>query len=621
MSDILKDFDENEEIEIEPSTSKTLRKSSRQPKLTEKMKSYLQDQSENLPTNKFATNQSENVQKEKSTEMTPPSNKEAHKNNPFIEEEENEQHDEEIETVQKEDSFNSSEKDNVQQTPPQTPAHKEKDFTEKSGNEEDENENVQENDNQQAEQKVTNDTTLSYKDINNLTSYIKDGIITVKQFIEAQNEDRFCTQTKLELENKTPEQLGFIIESDMLFRISKNGKKPVLPKCMIDILINIKHFTIFGSHSSATRISRDIKENFFIPKNELYERLKEVTKTCYLCQLYKDEVEKHEIKSLPKPSKPRESWSMDIMTNLPTTPNGNNQILLIVDDYTSFVVCVPLKDSSSKSIINAITTNIIATFGTPKVIRSDEQSSFYSSKEFYQFMKNFNIKLTATSVAAPYSNSRAESQIKNIKQLTKKFLFQEHCLNLWDEFLPILTLSHNQSVGIYGYSAEKLMYGTKLSNSNTNLLEFDWINNDEKTFVNKIFKISDHNRKIARERMMRKSDQNKTFKNIKRILKTFLPGSLVLHRQLQVSTGQSSGYKPKFTGPYIILSLNNDESTAYIEHIKNGQIIKAHFTNLQLLHFTPKRLPFKKSLMDDFKNSIKNPKINFKKVKTKITTK
>ena len=41
---------------------------------------------------------------------------------------------------------------------------------------------------------------------------------------------------------------------------------------------------------------------------------------------------------------------------------------------------------------------------------------------------------------------------------------------------------------------------------------------------------------------------------------TFELGTIVLHRQLQVSTGKGSDYKPKFTGPYSIIKLNEDNS-------------------------------------------------------------
>ena len=167
---------------------------------------------------------------------------------------------------------------------------------------------------------------------------------------------------------------------------------------------------------------------------------------------------------------------------MPETSNGNKMILLCVDDFTSYTICIPLKDAKTASIINGLKHYIFQPFGIPTHIRSDEQPSIYNSNEFYKFAQEYNIKLSATSVASPFSNSRAESQIKNIKLLARKFLFQEHCIDKWDEYIPILTATHNSSCGIYGYSAEQLLFGTKLQN-NRSILKFDWINGDEKYFI------------------------------------------------------------------------------------------------------------------------------------------
>jgi len=444
---------------------------------------------------------------------------------------------------------------------------------------------------------------ISYRDAQNLTKFISDGTITSKQFVIAQQEDKFC-QSILEksAEDKKPLiELGYEINNGILFRKFKNIMKPILPKSLFEPIIQIKHFSIYGAHLSTTRILRDIQQDYYVQKDILKAKLDKIINKCYICQMYKNEIKGHNVQSLPKPNKPRQSWSIDIISNLPKTLNDNCQILLCVDDFTSYVICIPLKDSTSKSIINGLTNHIFQPFGIPTNIRSDEQASFYNSAEFYEFMNKFNITLSATGVAAPFSNSRAESQIKNIKLLARKFFFQEHNIDKWDEFIPILTSTHNSSCGIYGHSAEQLMFGTKTQN-NQPILKFDWINNDEKYFVDNIFEITEKARNSANLKMKKKSNENKTFKNINRVLKTFELGSLVLHRQLQKSTGKGSDYKAKFTGPYAVIKLNPDGCTAIIEHLKNNSTIKAHFTNLQKFNFTPKRLPLKNDFIKDLDN-------------------
>jgi ribosomal protein L21E len=169
------------------------------------------------------------------------------------------------------------------------------------------------------------------------------------------------------------------------------------------------------------------------------------------------------------------------------------------------------------------------------------------------------------------------------------------------------------------------MFGTK-STTNNDLLIFDWIKEDEKLFVDKIFQICEQKREKALKKMLKKSKENKTYKNVNRVLKEFKLGSLVLQRQLQVSTGKGSDFKPKFTGPYVITKLNTDGSTAIVENLVNGHMSKVHFTNLQLFHFTPKRTPLKSDIektllaVTDTKNSKKEEKTAKRKYnKRKIT--
>ncbi len=67
-------------------------------------------------------------------------------------------------------------------------------------------------------------------------------------------------------------------------------------------------------------------------------------------------------------------------------------------------------------------------------------------------------------------------------------------------------------------------------------------------------------------------------------------GDLVLHRQLQVSTGAASKWQPLMTGPYIIEEIQQTDKTAICQHLDKGTQIKAHFTNLQKYRYSEKTL-------------------------------
>ncbi len=434
--------------------------------------------------------------------------------------------------------------------------------------------------------------TTEFSTIKTITNTIADGYLTVEEFKQAQNTDFECSKI-IEM-NTLPK--GYTLIQGILHR----SQKPVLPVSLIQVIFNTKHFTVFGIHNSVTRMTRDINEQFYISKTVLNSKLKSLTQDCYVCQIYKQSQPKHNVLALPSPTEPRQSWSIDLITDTPTTKRNNNQILVCVDDYSSFTLAIPLPDATAKTLIDVIKRHLIAPFGIPKILRSDEQASIYNSTEFYTFLTQLGIELTATAVASPFSNSRAESQIKNIKHMMRKFLFQENKFEEWDEYLPILSAIHNGSIGIYGFAPEEIMFGHRNSNR-TDLLQIIPTKSTEKEYIEHILNKAKQARDEVRKNMEVKKKQSQTFKNKDRILKTFEQGSLVMHRQLQVSTGTSSKWKPLYKGPYVIIKLNKDLSTAIIEHLYDGRLVKAHFTNLERLEWNPTTIRFK----EDYNERIK----------------
>jgi hypothetical protein len=200
-------------------------------------------------------------------------------------------------------------------------------------------------------------------------------------------------------------------------------------------------------------------------------------------------------------------------------------------------------------------------------------------------MDRLGVTLTTTAVASPFSNARAESQIKNIKHMTRKFIQQEGVQDRWDEYLQVLTNSHNKSIGTYGWSSEEIMFGNKTP-SRIDILDFNDYDGDREHYIDHVLRKATETRTRARQNMDAKARTNRTFKNQNKILKDFKVGDLVAHKCLQASTGTSSKYKPLFTGPYVIIKLDKDGCTAVLEHLGTRRLIRAHFTNMQLLNYS-----------------------------------
>jgi transposase InsO family protein len=346
------------------------------------------------------------------------------------------------------------------------------------------------------------------------------------------------------------------------------------------LLINSHHFSQPGLHKSRAQIIRDINSIYFINQKTLKELVDNDTGSCHVCQLFDTASQSERIGSLPRYDKPRLSWSLDLITDLPKSDKNFKIILVAVDDFSNYLIAVPLKDTSSIELIRAIRNHIFTPFGCPKSIRTDEQPSIYNSREFYEFLKRHSVELFATAVASPFSNGRAERHIKTFKHSARKYFYQNNCINQWDEHLTFIVNSLNTSINSFNHSPEEIMFGQTLP-SKLKLIDIE--SNDSQaepsSAIDKLIERANKARTDYQNRKKMKEASNATFKNKTSIDKNFNLGDLVLHRQLQVSTGTSSKWKPIFNGPFVIETVNKDK-TFSCRNLLNNKVIKAHSTNL-----------------------------------------
>jgi len=441
------------------------------------------------------------------------------------------------------------------------------------------------NDNERHETQPENINTFlpdSYETVKDLNDLMEKGDFPEEAFARLQTRDEIIMK-KVYLD----ETVGLI--NNIYYKLLPHGTKPFLPASIARFLINMHHYTFPGIHKSASRIERDIKHVYYIVSFDLKQLIKEEIADCHICQIYSTTKLTPNYTNLPRFKSPRLSWSIDLITDLPTSKSNNKILIICVDDFSNYVIPLPINSPTSTNIINAICSGIISPFGCPHFIRSDEQPGIYNSKEFYTFLTTHNIKLYATAVASPFSNGRAESTIKIFKHSARKFFYQEKIIDDWDLNVHHVANAINQSVNTFDYTPEEIMFGNYIPRE-TDLLKIDNIDCDFELIIKNIMYNAKKNREDYEHRKSIKEKQNLTFKNKLSRTPKFVNGDLVLHRQMQVSTGTSSKWKPLFTGPYVINEIDRQNRTAVCQNISTGKTIKAHFNNLVIYECDPKKV-------------------------------
>jgi hypothetical protein len=157
---------------------------------------------------------------------------------------------------------------------------------------------------------------------------------------------------------------------------------------------------------------------------------------------------------------PFDQIAMDLLEPLPTTGNGHNMVLLIVDISTRFIILKVLQTKKMEEIA-ATLLEVFVNFGVPKIIQSDNDPSFLNSvmdalRETVGFWSRAVLKYFLA------QNGVAKRFVGKKKQLLLKILQGD--LNHWDLMIPVVQMSLNDCIIQCHHSTPfAVMFGRKLN--------------------------------------------------------------------------------------------------------------------------------------------------------------
>ena len=139
---------------------------------------------------------------------------------------------------------------------------------------------------------------------------------------------------------------------------------------------------------------------------------------------------------------------------------GHKFILCVIDEVTNYLITVPIYQSKSEEVREALIENVISKYCLPGYIIMDQDSTFMSTLMNYLF-KKFGIKVKTE---APYNHQplQAEHGIKSLSSILTKHLTEQG--QMWHKYLPLATLAYNtfNSPNLGNHSSYELVFGRKL---------------------------------------------------------------------------------------------------------------------------------------------------------------
>ena len=247
----------------------------------------------------------------------------------------------------------------------------------------------------------------------------------------------------------------------------------------------------------------------------------------------------------------------DIIGPFPRSSHGFEYLLIIMDMFTRYIECIPIRNANAVTIKRMMTKHIFLRYGSPDVVLSDNGSPF-KNEELEKYYDKLGITPMYVSSYHPQANP-VERVNQTVKTMIVSFLEKSH--TKWDEHIDELAFAYNTAIqDTTGESPAFLNYGRhpKLPGSLRQKEDLECLNNldkeaieDWKLRMNNLHKVYD----VVTTRIRKAQDRQAKYFNKKHREVILEIGDIVLRRNRILSSAAdkiAAKLAPKYNGPYVV---------------------------------------------------------------------
>ena len=319
-------------------------------------------------------------------------------------------------------------------------------------------------------------------------------------------------------------------------------------------------------HDSATggHLGRD-KTIELVSRNFMWEgmnkQIEDYVTTCDECQKNKSSQQKTagELMPIPSPDYAGHTWSMDLITGLPISKNGNDAIVVWVDKFAKlrhYAACKTAIDAPT--LARLFMDTIVRQHGLPKNIISDRDPRF--TAHFWKaFWNGLGTTLSMSTAFHPQSDGQTENANKTLEIILRSRVDFDQ--TDWDEHLAAAELAINNAKNeTTGYSPFYLFYGreavlpldlaiTQLTGARNNPTAQEELARWRQALV------------YAKENTIKAQKRQAEYANKCRRIEQYKVGDRVLlataHLKLQGEVKRTRKFTERYIGPYRVSEIIN----------------------------------------------------------------
>lgn len=358
----------------------------------------------------------------------------------------------------------------------------------------------------------------------------------------------------------------FLVSNDNLY--FRDPSLPALcrnrlyvPRTCRTLLMKIAHDDpLFGGHLGQKK-TRGKLAGYYWPA--MTSEIAAYIDQCETCQ--RNKVDKQPKYGLLQPittSSIFERVHVDIIGPLNVSSIGNRYIITAIDAFSRYAAAKAVPKVKTDDIIGFLVEEIIARYGPPKYLVSDNGPQFVSDK-FKEFLQETGIKGSRTTDYHPSANGMDERFNGTIVKILKNYIANTHCD--WDKKLPWALFIYNTTT----HTSTKLTPYAVLFGYNPRVPLASPLSEEVTEQTSSLVGTQNRHDNI-RQYALRNSglsrESYKQYYDRHRQKQSFQLMDQVLVRAHRIREGQSRKLLPRWEGPYSIISFlqHNQEPQAVV---------------------------------------------------------
>jgi len=365
------------------------------------------------------------------------------------------------------------------------------------------------------------------------------------------------------------------IRGDTLFYLDKNDNYLFIPP-------NIKRKEIIlVTHKDLCHIGHE-KLYYFLKRRYFWPLMKEGIRkeilSCENCAFTKNN--DYGVTPLQPcvMSFPFQRIAIDITGPLPVTDFGYKYLLGVIDYFSKYSMLIPLRQTDSQSICEALFSKWISVFGCPYQIISDNAHNI-NGRQIQELCQLLKITKTSCSPYHPKSNGLVERLFRTVKECLRSLLYGKR-KSLWDKMLTQIEYMLRSTINkTTGYSPYEIVFGKEMKTNiaidhefQSKIIEYKYAHH----YIIELKKSLSQIKEIVQRNLGEKS--NKWISNQKFLRKPLKVGDKVMvkmNKQNQTNLGS------KYNGVYEIVKVYNDFT--YDIKDSSDKIIRRHRDEVKMI--------------------------------------